>query len=134
MIVSMAKRVRRDPVTAVTERIGRPVGEGSAPRDLPADAWARLLAVALARLGRARPRWATITAGQVDTLIAAWRVFAQDRSLSVAERDLRLEEALEQIEGQPPWEEEPASGRRRAAGAGRPRKTRARRSRRARAR
>jgi hypothetical protein len=132
MIAPMGKRARRDPLTAVTERIGRPVGEGSAPQDLPAEAWARLLAVALARLGRARPRWATITAGQVGTLITAWRVFARDRSLSGAERDLRLEEALEQIEAEPPWETEPASGRGRAARAGRPAKTRARRSRRAR--
>lgn len=126
----MAKRARRNAVTAVTGRIGRPVGEGSAPQDLPADAWARLLAMALARLARARPRWATITAGQVDTLIAAWRVFAQDGSLSPAERDLRLEEALEQIEGQPPWPAEPAAGRRRAARASRrPGKSRARRAR-----
>jgi hypothetical protein len=129
MIVLMAKRARRDPVSAVTERIGRPVGEGSAPEDLPAEAWARLLAVALARLGRARPRWATMTAGQVDSLIEAWRVFARDRSLSPAERDLRLEEALEQIEGEPPWTPEPAP-RRRASPARRPRKTRARRTRR----
>lgn len=125
----MARRARRNPVSARAGRIGRLVGEGSAPQDLPADAWARLLSMALARLARARPRWATVTAGQVDTLIAAWRVFAQDRSLSPAERDLRLEEALEQIEGQPPWPPEPAAGRRRAARADRPGKRRARRAR-----
>jgi hypothetical protein len=126
----MAKRARRDSVAAVTRRIGRPVGEGSALQDLPADAWARLLAMTLARLGRARPEWAAVTAGQVDTLIAAWRVFARDRSLSPAERDLRLEEALEQVEGQPPGEKTAAP---RAAAARRPTKTRARRTRRPRA-
>jgi hypothetical protein len=125
----MSKRRSRDRVVGVTRRIGRPVGEGSATQDLPAVAWARLLAVTLAGLWRARPEWASITAGQVDMLIAAWRVFAQDRSLSPAERDLRLEEALEQIEGQPPWPPEPAAGRRRAARADRPGKRRARRAR-----
>jgi hypothetical protein len=131
MIEVMARRARRDPVTTVTRRIGRPVGEGSAPHDLPAEAWARLLALALARLGRARPEWASVTAAQVDALIAAWRVFAQDRSLSAPERDLRLEEALEQIEGQP-WEK---SSTRRASPARRSTKTktRARRTRRPRA-
>jgi hypothetical protein len=128
MIVLMAGRARRDKVSAVTERIGRPVGEGSAPGDLPADAWARLFAIALARLGRARPRWATTTAGQVASLIEAWRVFARDHSLSAAERDLRLEEALEQIEGEPPWTPEPATTRGRAPSARRPRKPRARRT------
>ena len=130
MIEVMAKRVRCDPVTTVTRRIGRPVGEGSAPHDLPAEAWARLLALALARLERARPEWASVTAAQVDALIAAWRVFAQDRSLSAPERDLRLEEALEQIEGQP-WEK---GSTRRAGPARRSKtKTRARRTRRPRA-
>lgn len=123
----MSKRTSRDRVVGVTRRIGRPVGEGSATQDLPADAWARLLAVTLARLGRARPEWASITAGQVDMLIAAWRVFAQDRSLSAAERDLRLEEALEQIESAPPWAE---GTTRRASPGRRAMKTRARRTRR----
>jgi hypothetical protein len=130
MIEVMARRAGRDPVGAVTRRIGRPVGEGAGAHELPADAWARLLALALARLGRARPQWATVTAHQVDTLIAAWRVFARDASLSAAERDLRLEEALEQIEDQPPWE---AGSARRASRPRRPTKTRARRTRRPRA-
>ena len=127
MIEVMAKRAGRDPVAAMTRRIGRPVGEGAAAQDLPAEAWARLLAVALARLGRARPAWAAVTASQVDTLIAAWRVFARDATLSAAERDLRLEEALEQIEAEPPW----ATGTtRRAARPRRAPKTCARRTRR----
>ncbi len=99
----MARRTSPDPVTKVADRIGHTVGQGSAPQDLPAEAWARLLAVALSRLRRARPRWASRTASQVDALIAAWRVFSRDRSLSPAERDLRLEEGLEQIENDPPW-------------------------------
>lgn len=123
----MSKRRSRDRVVGVTRRIGRPVGEGSATQDLPAVAWARLLAVTLAGLGRARPEWASITAGQVDMLIAAWRVFAQDRSLSAAERDLRLEEALEQIESESPWEKGTA---RRVGPTRRPTKARARRTRR----
>ena len=121
----MSKRRSRDRVVGVTRRIGRPVGEGSATQDLPADAWARLLAVTLA--GPGAPEWASITAGQVDMLIAAWRVFAQDRSLSAAERDLRLEEALEQIESESPWEKGTA---RRVGPTRRPTKARARRARR----
>ena len=36
-------------------------------------------------------------------MLATWLVFLQDKSLSKSELDMRLEEALEQLEGQPPW-------------------------------
>jgi hypothetical protein len=91
-----------DPISVVTRRIPRPIGSGAHP-DLPAGAWARLFAVALSRLQRAKPRWASVTAVEVEDLLASWMVFLQDKTLSRAERDLRLEEALEHLERHPPW-------------------------------
>lgn len=92
-----------DPTVRLTSRIPRPIGSGPLPQDLPAAAWARLFAVALLRLQRARPAWASVTATQVDNLLASWLVFVQDRSLSPAELDMRLEEVLEHLEAHPPW-------------------------------
>lgn len=92
-----------DPTVRLTDRIPRPIGSGPLPQDLPAAAWARLFAVALVRLQRARPAWASVTATQVDNLLASWLVFVQDRSLSPAELDMRLEEVLEHLEAHPPW-------------------------------
>jgi len=100
----MPKRPRTDdPATALTGRIPRPVGSAPLPDDLPADGWARLFAVALVRLQRARPQWASATAAQVENLLASWVVFARDASLSKEELDLRLEEVLEDLEAHPPW-------------------------------
>jgi hypothetical protein len=100
----MPKRPKaEDPTFLLTSRIPRPIGSGPLPRDLPAAAWARLFAVALSRLHRARPGWASVTAVQVDNLLASWLVFVQDRSLSPPELDLRLEEVLEHLEAHPPW-------------------------------
>lgn len=102
--VAMPKRSKPDdPALLLTSRIPRPIGSGLLPHDLPAAAWARLFAVTLLRLRRARPRWASVTAVQVDTLLASWLVFARDRSLSRPELDLRLEEVLEHLEAHPPW-------------------------------
>ena len=92
-----------DPTSLLIARISRPIGSRSLPHDLPAQAWARLLAVALLRLQRAKPPWASVTAVQVDNLLASWLVFVQDPLLSRPELDMRLEEALEQLEEQPPW-------------------------------
>lgn len=92
-----------DPISVVISRIARPGGSGAIPHDFPAAAWARLFAVTLLRLQRAKPRWASITAVQVEDLLTSWLVFVQDKSLSKPERDMRLEEALEQLEWQPPW-------------------------------
>ena len=103
----MPKRPKtHDPVSALTGRIPRPIGSGPLPHDLPADGWARLFVVALLRLQRAQPRWASATAAQVDDLLASWLVFARDPSLSKAELDMRLEEVLEHLEAHPPWGKE----------------------------
>jgi hypothetical protein len=100
----MPKRSKaNDPTAVLTGRIARPVGSGPLPHDLPVAAWARLFAMALLRLQRARPRWASVTAVEVEELLASWLVFVRDESLSKPELDMRLEEALEQLEGQPPW-------------------------------
>lgn len=100
----MPKRSKADDPTAVlTGRIARPAGSDPLPHDLPVAAWARLFAVALLRLQRAKPRWASVTAQEVEDLLASWLVFLRDKSLSKPELDMRLEEALEQLEGQPPW-------------------------------
>jgi hypothetical protein len=40
---------------------------------------------------------------EVEDLLASWSVFLRDESLSKPELDMRLEEALEQLEGQRPW-------------------------------
>jgi hypothetical protein len=98
----MTKRSKADgPV--VTRRIARLIGSDPIPHDLPAMAWARLFAVALSRLQRAKPGWASITATQVDKLLAAWLAFVRDSSLTKPEREMRLEEALEHLEAHPPW-------------------------------
>jgi hypothetical protein len=98
------KRSRTDdPTFLLTSQIPRPIGSGPLPHDLPAAAWARLFAVALARLQRARPGWASVTAVQVEKLLSSWLVFARDQSLSQSELDLRLEEVLEHLEAHPPW-------------------------------
>jgi hypothetical protein len=99
----MAKRSKADPTFLLTSRIPRPIGSGPLPHDLPAAAWARLFAVALLRLQRAKPRWASVTAVQIDNLLASWLVFVRDQSLSRPELDLRLEEVLEHLEAHPPW-------------------------------
>lgn len=100
----MPKRPKVDDPTAVlTGRLARPAGSGPLPHDLPVAAWERLFVVALLRLHRAKPRWASVTAVEVEELLASWRVFLQDKSLSKSELDMRLEEGLEQLEGQPPW-------------------------------
>lgn len=100
----MPKRSKADdPTFHVISRIPRPIGSGPLPHDLPAAAWARLFAVALLRLQRAKARWASVTAVQVDNLLAAWLVFVRDPSLSQPELDMRLEEALEHLEAHPPW-------------------------------
>jgi hypothetical protein len=100
----MSKRSKADdPTSVLTGRIARPVGSGPLPHDLPVAAWARLFAVALLRLQRAKPLWASVTAVEVEDLLASWLVFLRDKSLSKPELDMRLEEALEQLEGQPPW-------------------------------
>jgi hypothetical protein len=100
----MPKRSKGDdPTSVLTGRIARPVGSGPLPHDLPVAAWARLFAVALLRLQRAKPLWASVTAVEVEDLLASWLVFLRDKSLSKPELDMRLEEALEQLEGQPPW-------------------------------
>ena len=91
-----------DPTFLLASRIARPVG-GPLPHDLPVAAWARLFVLALLRLQRAKPHWASITTLEVESLLASWSVFEHDKSLSKAELDMRLEEALEQLEGQPPW-------------------------------
>ena len=92
-----------DPIFLLTSRIARPAGSGPRPHDLPVTAWARLFAVALLRLQRAKPHWASVTAREVDDLLSSWFVFLRDKSLSKPEVNMRLEEALEQLEGQPPW-------------------------------
>lgn len=61
------------------------------------------LGVVLLRLQRAKPPWASVTAVQVDKLLASWLVFVQDPLLSRPELDMRLEEALEQLGAQPPY-------------------------------
>jgi hypothetical protein len=100
----MTKRPKVDGPTAIlTRRLARPAGSGPLPHDLPVAAWERLFAVALLRLHRAKPRWASVTAAEVEELLASWLVFLQDKSLSKSELDMRLEEALEQLEGQAPW-------------------------------
>jgi len=100
----MPKRSQADdPTFLVTSGIPRPVGSGPLPYGLPAAAWARLFAVALLRLQRAKPQWASVTAAQVNALQASWLVFVQDPSLSHSELDLRLEEVLEHLEAHPPW-------------------------------
>jgi hypothetical protein len=100
----MPKQVNADdPTSRLIARISRPIGSRSLPHDLPAQAWARLLAIALLRLQRAKPPWASVTAEQVDNLLASWLVFVQDPLLSRPELDMRLEEALEQLEAQSPW-------------------------------
>ena len=99
----MRKQSKPTPNRLIS-RVPRPIGSGRRPHDLPAEAWARLFAVALSRLERAKPGWASITAVQVDDLLAAWLVFVQDRSLSRPELDMRLEEVLEHLEAHPPWE------------------------------
>ena len=99
----MPKRSKSvDPTFLLASRIARPIG-GPLPHDLPVEAWARLFVVALLRMQRAKPHWASITTLEVENLLAAWAVFEKDQSLSKAELDMRLEEALEQLEGQPPW-------------------------------
>lgn len=99
----MPKRSKSaDPTFLLASRIARPIG-GPLPHDLPVAAWARLFVVALLRMQRAKPHWASITTLEVEDLLASWAVFQQDKSLSKAELDMRLEEALEQLEGQPPW-------------------------------
>jgi hypothetical protein len=92
-----------DPTFRLIGRIPRPIGSSPRPHDLPAEAWARLFAAALMRLQRAKPRWASATAVQVDNLLASWLVFNRDPSLSRPELDLRLEEVLEHLEAHPPW-------------------------------
>jgi hypothetical protein len=92
-----------DPTFLLISRIPRPIGSSPLPHDLPAGAWARLFATALLRLQRAKPRWASATAVQVDNLLASWLVFNRDPSLSRPELDLRLEEVLEHLEAHPPW-------------------------------
>lgn len=110
----MSKRSKaNDPTRLTISRIARPIGSGPPPHDLPAAAWARLFDAVLLRLQRAKPGWASITAVQVDNLLASWLVFVQDRSLSRPELDMRLEEALEHLEAHPPWAVKPA---RRTAG------------------
>jgi hypothetical protein len=100
----MTKRPKVDGPTAIlTGRLARPAGSGALPHDLPVAAWERLFAVALLRLHRAKPGWASVTAVEVEELLASWLVFLQDKSLSKSELDMRLEEALEQLEGQRPW-------------------------------
>ncbi len=71
-----------DPIFLLTSRIARPAGSGPRPHDLPVAAWARLFAVALLRLQRAKPHWASVTAREVDDLLTSWLVFLRDRSLS----------------------------------------------------
>jgi len=92
-----------DPTFLLISRIPRPIGSSPLPHDLPAEAWARLFAAALLRLQRARPRWASATAVQIDNLLASWLIFNRDPSLSRPELDLRLEEVLEHLEAHPPW-------------------------------
>jgi hypothetical protein len=100
----VAKRSKgADPISRVSSLAERPIGSEPLPHDLPARAWARLFAVTLSRLRRAEPRWASLTAAQVEKLRASWLVFLRDRSLSQEELDLRLEEALEHLEAHPPW-------------------------------
>ena len=100
----MTKRRKVDDPTAVLiGRLARPAGSDALPHDLPVAAWERLFAVALLRLHRAKPRWASVTAVEVEELLASWLVFLQDKTLSKPELGMRLEEALEQLEGQPPW-------------------------------
>ena len=99
----MPKRSRADdPTSLLISRIPRPIGSGPLPHGLPAEAWARLFAVALLRLQEAQPRWASATAAQVEDLLASWLVFVQDRTLSKPELDMRLEEVLEHLEAHPP--------------------------------
>ena len=94
---------RADPTFLLTKRIPRPIGSAPLPHDLPAEAWARLFSVALLRLQRAKPQWASITTEQVNNLLASWLVFVHDPLLSRPELDLRLEEVLEHLEAHPPW-------------------------------
>ena len=118
----MTKRRKVEGPTAVlTGRLARPAGSGRLPHDLPVVAWERLFAVALLRLHRAQPRWASATAVEVEGLLASWLVFLQDKSLSKSELDMRLEEALQQLEGQAPWSIKARarpSGRRHKKGSG----------------
>ena len=100
----MPKRSKADPTYLLTRRIPRPIGSGSLPHDLPGEAWARLFSVVLLRLQRAKPQWASVTARQVENLLAAWLVFVRDPALSKAELDMRLEEVLEHLEAHPPWD------------------------------
>lgn len=99
----MVKRAKADPTSLLASRIPRPIGSAPLPHHLPAGAWARLFSVALMRLQRAKPQWASITTEQVNNLLASWLVFAQDPLLSGPELDLRLEEVLEHLEAHPPW-------------------------------
>jgi hypothetical protein len=71
--------------------------------DLPAAVWARLFSVTLARLKKAKPGWATITAVQVHNLLTTWLFLAQDRSLSQPELDRKLAGATIYLEAHPPW-------------------------------
>jgi hypothetical protein len=100
----MPKRSKADPISLLTSRIP-PIGSAPLPHALPAAAWARLFSVALLRLQRIKPQWASVTAVQVDHLLASWLVFVEDPSLSQSELDLRLEEVLEHLEAHPPWGE-----------------------------
>jgi hypothetical protein len=116
----MPKRPKvNDPTAILIGRLARPAGSGPLPHDLPVAAWERVCAMALLRLNRAKPGWASVTAVEVEDLLTSWLVFLQDKSLSKPELDMRLEEALEQLEGQPPWA---MKARRRTAGSPRGRR------------
>src|SRR5258708_36313889 len=91
-----------DPIFLLTSRIARPAGSAPRPHDLPVAASARLFAVALLRLQRAKPHWASVTAPEVDDLLTPWLVFLRERSLSKPEVNMRLEGGLAQLRGQPP--------------------------------
>src|SRR5258705_13593226 len=92
-----------DPIFLLTSRIARPAGSGPRPHDLPVTAWARLFAVALLRLQRAKPHWASVTAREADDLLTSWLVFLGDKLLSKPEVNIGLGEGLEELSGQPPW-------------------------------
>lgn len=84
-------------------RVARDGLNGEITRDFTKGATGpRLLAVVLLRLQRAKPPWASVTGVQIDKLLASWLVFVQDPLLSRPELDMRLEEALEQLEAQSP--------------------------------
>jgi hypothetical protein len=99
----MAKRSKADDLASlVADRIP-PIGALPLPYDEPAAAWARLFVITLARLKKAKPGWASITAVQVENFLTTWLFLVQDRTLSKPELDLRIEKALCHLAAHPPW-------------------------------